>query len=158
MKAYIITTKSLFASILLLLVILSGCRSTRYLKDYQSLVTKVTLDSIDKRFKEQAYLYVQSDIRPNSKLNLALYNYFNTKKGEYRTDRIKNIGEEPNILDSALVEISRKEIEKFLASKGFLKAKVKSEIEIKNKRAHITFTASQGPEFHIRNFSYEIND
>lgn len=141
-----------------MLVILSGCRSTRYLKDYQSLVTKVTLDSIDKRFKEQAYLYVQSDIRPNSKLNLALYNYFNTKKGEYRTDRIKNIGEEPNILDSALVEISRKEIEKFLASKGFLKAKVKSEIEIKNKRAHITFTASQGPEFQIRNFSYEIND
>lgn len=141
-----------------MLIILSGCRSTRYLKDNESLVTRVTLDSINKRFKEEAYLYVQSQIRPNSKLNLALYNYFNTKKGEYRTDRIKNIGEEPNILDSALVEISRKEIEKFLASKGFLKAKVKADIQIKNKRAHITFTADQGPEFHVRNVSYEIAD
>ena len=122
------------------------------------MVTKVTLDSIDKRFKEQAYLYVQSEVRPNSRLNLALYNLFNTKNGEYRTDRIKNIGEEPNILDSALVEISRKEIEKFLASKGFLKAEVTSDIEVKNQRAHITFTADQGPEFHVRNVSYDIKD
>lgn len=141
-----------------MLIIFSGCRSTRYLKEGQALVTRVTLDSIDKQFKEQAYLYVQSDIRPNSKLNLTLYNFFNTRNGEYRTDRIRNIGEEPNLLDSAMVEISRKEIEKFLASKGFLKAKVKSEIEVSKKRAHITFTAAQGPEFKVRNITYQIDD
>lgn len=116
------------------------------------------MDSIDKRFKEQAYLYVQSDIRPNSKVNLALYNIFNTRKGEYRTDRIKKIGEAPNLLDSSFVEISRKEIEKFLASKGFLNAKVKSDIEVSKKRAHITFTAEQGPEFKVRNIAYQIDD
>ncbi len=102
--------------------------------------------------------YVQSDVRPNSRLNLALYNTFNTKNGRYRTDRIKAIGEPPHILDSSLVEISRVQIEKFLATKGFFKAEVKSDIKIENKKAEITFTARQGPEFKVSEINYEIAD
>ncbi|HEY0896160.1 MAG TPA: hypothetical protein VGE15_06380, partial [Sphingobacteriaceae bacterium] len=93
-----------------MLGIFSACRSTRFLREDQSLVTRVTLDSIENPFKEEAYLYVQGGVRPNSRVNLFLYNMFNTKNGQYRTDRIKNIGEAPHILDSTLVEISRREI------------------------------------------------
>lgn len=124
----------------------------------QSLVTKVKITGIDKRFQEQALLYVQKQVRPNSRLNLALYNTFNTKKGKYRTDRIKKIGEAPNVLDSSLVEISRIQIEKFLKSKGYFNAVVKSDIEVKKKRASIVFTATPGTEFKIRNVEYVIND
>ena len=116
------------------------------------------LDSVDKEFTETALTFVQNDIRPNSRLNLALYNLFNTKKGKYRTDRVRAIGEAPHILDSALVEISRVQIEKFLATKGFFTAKVKSDIQVKNKKATITFTADQGPAFKISTISYEIPD
>ena len=126
--------------------------------DDRALVKSVKLDSVDKEYVTSALTFVQNDIRPNSRLNLALYNFFNTKKGKYRTDRVRAIGEAPHILDSSLVEISRIQIEKFLATKGFFKARVKSEIKIEKKKATITFTANQGPEFKISTISFEVPD
>lgn len=116
------------------------------------------MTGIDKQFTETALKFVQSDIRTNSRLNLALYNLLNTKNGKYRTSKLKAIGEAPHFLDSSLVEISRVQIEKFLATKGYFNAKVESEIEIKNQKAKIKFIANQGSEFKIRNISYEIAD
>ncbi|MEJ6979317.1 BamA/TamA family outer membrane protein [Pedobacter sp. P351] len=158
MKAYLFVRPLFVASILFLVLFLGGCSATRYLSEDQKLVRRVSIEGIDKQFSEQANLYVQRDIMPNSRLNLALYNYFNTKKGKYRTDRIRDIGEAPNLLDSSLVEISRRELEKFLFDKSFFKAKVKSDIIVKNKKAYITFTAVPGPSFTIKNFSYVIPD
>ena len=146
------------ASILFLLFFLAGCSSTRYLNENQTLVRKVSIEGIDKQFAEQANLYVLRDIMPNSRVNLALYNLFNTKNGKYRTDRIKDIGEAPNLLDSSSVEISRREIEKFLFDKSFFRAKVKSNVEVKNKKAYITFIAEPGESFKINEFTYDIAD
>ena len=139
-------------------IILSSCNASRFLPSDQALVVKVKLEGVDKIFQEQALLYVQKDIRPNSRFTLALYNAFNTRKGKYRTNRIRKIGEAPNVLDSSLVEISRVQIEKFLSSKGFFDAKVSSEIQIENKKARILFTAKSGEAFKIRNITYEIQD
>lgn len=122
------------------------------------MVTKVKLENIDQRFKEQALSFVQRDLQPPSWLNLRLYNLVNVKKGKYRTDRIRKLGQGPAILDSSLVEISRIQIQKFLNSKGFFKAEVTSDIKIKKRKARLTFTAVQGPEFHIRNIDYQIPD
>lgn len=119
---------------------------------------KVEITGVDKQFKETALTFVQSDIRSNSRLNLALYNTFNTRDGKYRTDKVKAIGEAPHLLDSSLVEISRVQIEKFLATKGFFNATVKSEIEVKDKQATIKFIANQGPEFKFRKIEYQIED
>lgn len=159
MRSYFIYPSSLLTSILLLIILILGsCNATRYLAEDQALVKKVELTGVDKQFKETALTFVQSDIRTNSRLNLALYNTFNTRDGKYRTDKVKAIGEAPHLLDSSLVEISRVQIEKFLATKGFFNAKVKSEIEVKDKHAIIKFVATQGPEFKIRKIEYQIAD
>lgn len=158
MKSYLICRNFSFASILLLIIILTSCNATRYLEEDQSLVKRVNLKGVDKEFSEQALTFVQNDIRPNSRLKLALYNMFNTKKGKYRTDRVRAIGEAPHLLDSSLVEISRTQIEKFLVTKGYFKAEVKSDMVVKKKKAKVTFTAKQGPEFKIRKISFEIED
>ncbi len=141
-----------------MLIILSGCDATRYLNDNEALVKRVTLKGIDPAFQEKALAYVQKDIRRNPRVKLALYNTFNTRKGKYRTDKIKKIGEAPNILDSTLVEISRVQIKKYLQTKGFFNAEVKSEISIKKKRAYLTFVAESGPVFKVRNLTYDITD
>lgn len=146
------------ASILFLTVILSGCSATRYLNDDQALIKDVKLKGINKDFSEDAYQYVQQDIRPNSRVNLALYNMFNTRNGKYRADRIKNIGEAPRLLDSSLVDISSREIQKFLAYKSFFNAAVTSEIRVKNKKAYITFRAEPGPSFKVRHINHAVSD
>ena len=119
---------------------------------------KVTIDSVDAKFEEQAYNYVQKDIRPASKLsiNVPLYNFFNTKDGRYKTSDIKPFGTPPAILDSTLVEISRTQIQKFLKSKGYRRAEVKAAIKVADKKAEIVFTAKPGPAYFIDKLSDSI--
>ncbi len=139
---------------------MAGCSSTKYIEPYQSIVKKVKIDSIDKAFEEEAYNFIQKDIRPTSKLgiNVLLYNMFNTKDGHYKTNNIKPLGSPPPILDSAIVDISRDQIEKYLKSKGYFNAKVKSDIKVKDKKAEVTFVANTGPAFKISKFTYQIPD
>jgi len=145
--------------LLFILVFIAGCSSTKYIQDYQSIVKKVKIDSIDKQFEEQAYNYVQKDIRPSGiGINVAIYNIFNTKNGRYKTSNIKPLGSPPPILDSALVEISRTQIEKYLKSKGFFNAKVKSEIQVADKKAQLRFIANPGPAFFVNKITYQIPD
>lgn len=162
MKAYHIYKKNVqFRAILLLIIVFAaGCSSTKYIEDYQSVVKKVKIDSLNKTFEEEAYNYIQKDIRPTSTIgvNVFLYNIFNTKNGRYKTSKIKAIGSPPPILDSALVEISRNQIEKYLVSKGYFMAKVKSAIKVKNQKAEVLFTTNTGPEFSISEINYEIPD
>lgn len=119
---------------------------------------KVTIDSVDAKFEEQAYNYVQKDIRPASKLsiNVPLYNLFNTKDGRYKTSDIKPFGTPPAILDSTLVEISRTQIQKFLKSKGYRQAEVTSAIKVADKKAEIVFSAKPGPAYFIEKLSDSI--
>ena len=157
LKAY---KYNILTILLFILVFIAGCSSTKYIEDYQSIVTAVKIDSIDKQFEEQAYNYIQKDIRPSGTigLNVKIYNIFNTKNGKYKTANIKPLGSPPPILDSALVEISRNQVEKFLKSKGYFNAKVKSEIKVVKKKAKLKFTAVPGSPYFINKLSYDILD
>lgn len=136
---------------ILLVFLVSGCSLTRRLKDNQALVRKITIKGVDKEFSEAAANYVDKDQQPNNWLNLQLYFLF-SKNGK------KDIGEPPSILDSALVEFSRNQIQKFIQNKGYLKVKVVDSISIKKKRAELIFTATEGPMFRIRKFQDSITD
>ena len=148
------------AILLFILVFIAGCASTKYIEDHQAIVKKVDIDSVGKEYEEAAYLYVQNEIRPIEGLgiNVGIYNIFNTKDGKYRKTNIKPLGTPPPILDSTLVEISRSQIEKFLKSKGFFNAKVKSEIKVEDKEARLIFTAATGAPFIVNKLTNEIPD
>jgi outer membrane protein assembly factor BamA len=136
---------------ILLVFLVSGCSLTRRLKNNQALVRKITMKGMDDEFAEAAVNYVDKDQQPNNWLNLQLYYMFN-KSGK------KDIGEPPSILDSALVEYSRQQIQLFLRNKGYLKAKVVDSVKIKNKKAELIFIATEGPMFRFRNFTDSIPD
>jgi len=156
---YLINIKLKSTAILLFIIVLiQSCSSTKYISDDQAIVKKVNIDSVDTRFEEQAYNYVQKDIRPPSafSINVPLYNLFNTKDGRYKTSNIKPFGTPPAILDSPLVEISRNQIQKFLNGKGYFKAKVTADIKVENKKAEIVFKANQGKASYIGKVSDSI--
>ena len=155
MKAYSIYKEKLrFPAILLFILFVTACSSTKYIEDNQSIVKKVDIDSIPEKYKEEALNYIQKDIRPASKLgiNVGLYNIF------YTVFKTKSVGKPAPVLDSTLVEISRNQIEKYLVSKGYFMAKVKSEIKVKKQRAEVDFIATPGPAFFIQKVSYNIPD
>ncbi|MFI5157582.1 MAG: BamA/TamA family outer membrane protein [Sphingobacteriales bacterium] len=152
MKAYF--TPSYFCLTILsifLVFTLSNCSITRRLKPNQALVRKITIKGMDDEFADLAVNYVDKEQQPNNVINLQIY-YLFSKNGK------KDIGEPPAILDSALVEFSRAQIEKFIQNKGYLKAKVTDSIKIKKKKAELIFTTVEGPMFRIRNFKDSIAD
>jgi len=130
---------------------LSGCSLTRGIKDNQALVRKITMKGMDEDYAEAAVNYVDKEQQPNNWLNLQFY-YLFSNHGK------RGIGEAPRILDSNLVEFSRIQIERYLRSKGYLKARVVDTIAIKKKRAELVFSAVQGPMFKIRSFKDSIYD
>jgi len=147
-----------YASIALLLILSVSCRSTRLLDDGQALVTKTEITGIDPSLEEQAHAYIPVDIRPNSRINLFIYNLANAKKGGYRKEDIRNVGEPPHILDSALVDFSTQQINRYLRSKGYFNASVSNDIVTKGKRAHVFFRAVPGEPFTLRNVAVDIAD
>ena len=106
---------------------------------------------MDEDYAETAVNYVDKGQQPNNVINLQIYYLFG-KNGK------NDIGEAPAILDSNLVEFSRIQIERFLQSKGYLKAKVADTIKIKKKKAELIFAAVEGSMFRIRKIQDSIAD
>ncbi|MGV3763874.1 translocation and assembly module lipoprotein TamL [Parapedobacter sp.] len=143
---------------MLLLVLFASCRSTRLLEADQALVTKVEIDGIDPQFAEGAQAYIPPALRPNSRINLFIYNLANARKGRYRTTNIRNVGEPPHILDSALVDFSTQQIARYLLSKGYFNATVDQDIIRRGKRAHLHFHVVPGEPFTLRQVDVDIAD
>ncbi|UXD68254.1 BamA/TamA family outer membrane protein [Sphingobacterium faecium] len=147
-----------FTSITLLLLIFTSCRSARFLNEDQALIDHVNIQGVRPELKESASLYVSNDIKANSRVNLFIYNLFNTKDGKYKKRDLRNVGEAPHLLDSSLVDLSATQIKRFLFTKGFFDAKVQPEILVKNKRATIKFNITEGIPYYMDKISYNFAD
>lgn len=146
------------ASILLLLVFFASCRSARYLQEGQVLVTDVDISGVPPNLKESASAYISNEIKPNSRLNLTIYNMVNTRKGRYKEDGRRNVGEPPNLLDSSLVELSAQQINRYLQTKGYFNAVVEPHVQIRKKKAHIDFQVDPGRPFMLGDIAYRADD
>src|SRR5690606_16172238 len=116
-----------------------SCRPARYLEEGQALVTDVDVTGVPPELKESATAYISNEIKPNSRLNLTIYNLFNTRGGRYKLENRRNVGEPPHVLDSSLVELSAQQINRYLQTKGYFSAFVIPQVHVKKKKAHIDF-------------------
>ncbi|GEM65560.1 membrane protein [Sphingobacterium faecium NBRC 15299] len=122
------------------------------------MIDHVNIQGVKPELKESASLYVSNDIKANSRVNLFIYNLFNTKNGKYKKRDLRNVGEAPHLLDSSLVDLSATQIKRFLFTKGFFDAKVQPEILVKNKRATINFNITEGSPYYMDKISYNFAD
>lgn len=148
-----------YASIGFLLLFFVSCRSARFLEEGQSLVTRAQITGLQTELEEEADAFIQPGIRPNSPINFFLYNLVNTKNGRYKTNNVRKIGEPPRILDSALVDLSALQINRYLFNKGYLQSQVASEVEyVGNGRAHVRFLAKTGSPYYINSLLLDVPD
>lgn len=128
------------------------------MEEGQALVYKNEIEGIPSELKESAQSYISNEVRPNSRVNLFVYNLFNVRKGSYNPRKIRNVGESPNLLDTSLVELSGQQMQGFLNNKGYFNALVTPEISIKRKRAKITYDVQPGVRYKIDDIQYQIID
>ncbi len=67
-------------------------------------------------------------------------------------------GEPPVILDSALTEKSRVQIQSFLFNKGYFEAKVKDSVHKRGRKAEVTYILKPGKPYKISNIRYFFED
>ncbi len=148
----------IYASITLLSVFFASCRSAKYLDKDQALVAHIDIIGVPADLHEQAEAYVSNEIKPNSRLNLTIYNLFNSKSGKYKKTKIRNVGESPHLLDSSLVDYSAKQIMRFLQTKGYFNAQVTPTVKLNGKKASIDFDAVLGAPFILQDINYNAQD
>ena len=151
-----------FRYFIILIFLLSSCRATKYVPQNEYLLDKYAIKGHDSNIdKEELKNYIRQ--KPNKKIlglkfHLGLYNLSNIDKENWWNRFLRTIGEEPVIFDEFLTEKTKGQLELFLRNKGYYNAVVIDSIELKNRKATVTYQITPYNPYHIRNIKYEFED
>ena len=146
------------------LLLLSGCSTTKYVPENQYLLDKVEIESDNKAFKSSElrdYLHQ----RPNFKVfglmkwQLYVYNWSGRNDKRWVNKQLRRMGEPPVIMDTTLIAQSEAELERFLVNKGYINAEVTHSIDTSRvKKAIVTYYVSPKEPYRIRNYRMSLYD
>ena len=142
-------------------MVLSSCRTVKYVPDNQFLLSKLII-SVDNKSINKNELKTYLKQRPNTKIlgfwrfHLGLYNLSNKKNED---GIFKRIGEAPVIFSAYLTEKSKEEFQRFFRNKGYYQAKVTDTIIFKkNEKAEVYYTIVTNAPHLIKSHTTEIRD
>ncbi|MDA3881592.1 MAG: BamA/TamA family outer membrane protein [Prolixibacteraceae bacterium] len=145
---------------LVLMVLFSGCRMTRYVPDDEYLLKDVTVKvdnddieekELEKHLRQRENLKILGFIR----FHLWLYN-MSSKKREKGI--LKNIGEPPVIYDIGLKNKSSQQLLMHLHNKGYYRASINDSVSFSNKTATVNYAIKTGQSYRVRTIDYIVND
>lgn len=130
----------LLAGIGIVLLVLAGCRSTRYVPDGSFLLDKVNVqvEGENPFSNEELTTYLRQ--LPNHKMlwltkfRLGLYNMSGRDSTKWWNRRLRALGEAPVIFDTLLMEESVDQLRQVFINKGYLGAEVSADTVIKGKK------------------------
>jgi outer membrane protein insertion porin family len=153
--------------LLLLLLVLSACSTTKPLAPHQQLLCKVNINGIkNNNIEESARAFVQQE--PNTKFffffrfNLYINQRLANKKPNSLLGKIRNnLGEEAIIIDSLSTFASAQQINQFLISKGYFDNVVRDSMVAygrKDKKVKLYYNCELGKATTIDSLSFQFKD
>lgn len=157
------TKKLLFYFVVLLTSMLASCSATKYVPKGEYLLNALKISSDCNEIENDDFIpYLRQ--RPNAKMfesinfNLGLYSLSSPDTTLWINRFLREIGEAPIIYDTAAVSISKIEIKKFLANRGYMNATVDSKTTYKKKKSSIVYSVSCSTPYTINELTYNIED
>jgi outer membrane protein assembly factor BamA len=90
---------------------------------------------------------------------LGLYNLSNQKKTGGINKKLREMGEEPVILDQGQTHVSKELIKSYLATKGYLNAEVEdTTLLFSNRKANVIYRVYPNTPYTIRSLKYSLED
>lgn len=142
----------------LLLLVLVGCKYSRYVPDDRYLLWENEIDVVDGGSasslaegvlrQETNNKLVLSIFRPG----LAIYSWGNGEAGNFWS----KLGVEPVIYDEAKANRSATLLQQFYFNEGYFQAQVKKEVEYKNRKALVKYNVVRGPRYRIDSISFQL--
>jgi outer membrane protein assembly factor BamA len=157
-----IYSPGIFILLFILCLILYSCNPTKYVPEDQSLLDNnyisLTNDHIT---KAELIQYLKQ--KPNKRIfgarfHLGLYNLSNINKEKWPNGWLRSIGEEPVIYDPQATEVSRQNLQSYIASKGYLDSKVTDSVRTEKKKTAVFYDVTLKKPYIIRNLYFDIED
>ncbi|MFZ4523132.1 MAG: BamA/TamA family outer membrane protein [Bacteroidales bacterium] len=150
--------------LLLALLFFTGCNVTKNLESGEYLLIKNKVKISDRKIlSEELEPYIQQ--KPNTKLfglfrsNIALYNI--GSKGEdskFKKWLRTKVGSEPVLLDTSVVAVSMKQMNMYLANKGYFHSMITDSVIYQKKKAVVIYRVQASKPYLIRNLTYSVAD
>ena len=148
--------------IFLLVITLQSCSPVKFVPEEHYLLNQVEVD-IDNSLIEKEEVKVHIRQKGNYKIlgflkfHLWLYNLSSKEK---EGGWLKKIGEPPEVLEGGLVTASEDRIKQYLGNRGFFRARVDSEVILKEKKkkANVKYNITTGEQYKIRQLNYHFGD
>ncbi len=143
----------------LLLLVLVGCKYSRYVPDDRYLLWKSEIDLVDggsadalaegviRQQPNRRFLFI-SALRPG----LGIYSWGNGEEDNFWSQR----GKAPVILDEVKAERSSSQLQLYYFNKGYFQAKVDKEVVYEGKKAEVYYRVRRGPRYKIDSISYNL--
>jgi outer membrane protein assembly factor BamA len=156
-----------FGKLKLFLPVICGfffaCNSVRKIPEGEKLLVKnkIVIDT-NTISTENLERYLKQ--KPNRKFlgiyrfHLNVYNLGLSENDSKFKKWLREIGEEPVIHDSEMVERSKSQLELYMKKNGFFYATVSDSLEFKKKKAKVTYYIKSGNAYTIRNIHYDTKD
>ncbi len=146
--------------LLYLLLVVASCSPVRHLPDEAYLLNKVKVktdpDIKHLRNTDWSTFFQQT---PSSRIQvLNLYNYSGKDTTKFINRFLRKAGYPPVVYDSLLTERTEISLENFLKNRGYLDAAVSSTVELKKKRARVTYHLKGNAPYRVNNYDYAISD
>lgn len=153
--------------IILSVLILTACSSTRHVAEDNYLLDKVNIE-INDSTKSVNATEMSTYIRqlPNHKMlwsikmRLGVYNMSGNDTTKWWNRWIRKLGEPPVIYDSTLMAASVDQLEKAMINKGFLYADVSADTirDDKKKKIKVSYKIDAGKQYSLNNIDYIFPD
>lgn len=153
-----------FALVLIVVVAVSGCSTTKYVPQGERLLSKVDIKNPARDVTRQElklYLRQQENLKIIGfwKFHLGVYNLSGRDQEKGFNKWLRRIGEAPVIYDSALVDRSVEQMNIFLKNRGYFLAQVSDTVTYPTrKKARVSYTIHSGPRYRLNNLFYRIED
>lgn len=150
---------------LLIIAMLAGCRSTKYVPEGSYLLDKINVrvDGENPFTNEELVTYLRQ--LPNHKMlwltkfRLGIYNMSGRDSTKWWNRRLRALGEAPVIYDSLLTENGRSQLEQAFINKGYLGADVVVDtVRIGDRKISIDYVVTPGTAHHITSLEREYKD
>lgn len=150
--------------LLLLMVLVSSCSTTKFVPEGEFLLSDVKIVSKNKDVKSSE---IRNFVRQNP--NTRWFNLFKTPLHVYSLSSKKEppkglsklfrkIGDPPVIYNETETERSREELKRAVQNQGYLAAEVSYQVKKKNRRAKVTYVVTPGEPYRVRNIERIYED
>lgn len=144
-------------------ILMLACYPEKHVPDGSYMLKSVNIECDNPVFRQSNLQQYYRQV-PNSKwfsavkVPLAVYSLSGTDTTKWINRTLQNLGEAPVLIDSALTQRTISDITLALQNKGYLDASVKDRLDIKGKKAKLTYEVTSGEPYIIREMSYDIKD